>query len=278
MEKYTLNLNDRDIQLFDNKVDSQTTIIGIHGLTGNGMQLSYYADKFGDDNRFITMDLYGRANSKADGEDNNIQKHVEDIKALISTLELENVTLMGYSMGAFIAATVASTVDAVKSVVLLDGAATMSEHQRPIVEPGLGRLSKHFDSKEQYVNQVATGYESFGIETTDRLKSILSYEIEEKEGYWENKATENLVRNDWESFWAFDPKEVGPKISQPVLLVQASGEIGTNPPLFLPEHYEDTIEFIKDIQVVVSDANHYTMVFENRDDINNYISEFLKNK
>lgn len=275
MEKDVLELNGRSLQIHDAGEAEKGVIVGIHGLTGNAMQLDYYRKQFSPDYRFITMDLYGRGNSKAGYPENDIFKHAEDILSLIETLELKDVILMGYSMGGFIAAIVASQTDRVKAVVLLDGAATMSEHQRPIVEPSLGRLSKHFDSKEQYITEVSDGYENLGIEKSKELEEVLAYEIEDHGDYWENKASEVVVRTDWESFWEFNVAEIGPNISQPVLLVQASGGIGKNPPLFLPEHYEDTIQHISNIEVVTSDSNHYTMVFENRDDINQYVSDFL---
>lgn len=276
MEKYKIELNGREIQIHDTAVESKRTIVGIHGLSGNAMQLDYFIDAFGQDTRFITMDIYGRANSKTDEKDSKLSDHAEDIKALIAKLELEAVILMGYSMGAYISALVASQTLKVQAVILLDGAATMSEHQRPIIEPGLDRLSKKYPSKEQYIAEVAEGYQHFDIATTKRLKSYLAYEIEEKEGYWENKASEAVVRKDWESFWDFDAKAVGSRIKQPVLLVQASGEIGDQPPLFLPEHYQTTIAAIETIEVVVSEANHYTMGFEKRPDINQFIKDFLK--
>lgn len=276
LKKYKMNLNNREIQIHDTAVDSEHTIIGIHGLTGNAYQLGYFIDEFGQNYRFITMDVYGRGNSKATGNDSKLLNHAEDIKALIAELELKNVILIGYSMGAYISAMVASQTPEVQALILLDGAAVMSEHQRPIIEPGLERLSKKYPSKEQYIDEIASNYQGLGIETTKRLKSYLAYEIEGKDHHWENKATEAIVRNDWESFWDFDAGKVGREIKQPVLLVQAAGEIGDHPPLFLPEHYEETLQAINNIEVAVSAANHYTMGFTNRPDINHFIRDFLE--
>lgn len=276
MKKILLEINNRTIQIHDSGEGNKGTILGIHGLTGNSLQLSFYEQYYNKDFRFITMDLYGRGNSKANGDFNDIFQHAKDVQAIIEKLDLENIILMGYSMGGFIASIVASESNKVKSLILLDGAATMSEYQRPIVEPSLGRLSKHFNSAEEYIDEVAEGYKTFGIDKSNEIEQVLAYEIEDKGEYWENKASEIIVRQDWESFWEFSPKEVGPKITQPVLLVQASGEIGSNPPLFLPEHYEETISFYPDIEVVVSDSNHYTMVFQKREDIIRYINQFLE--
>ena len=121
-----MKLNGRDIQIHDTTVEGERTIVGIHGLSGNAMQLDYYVDEFGQDYRFITMDVYGRGNSKASGNDSNLLSHAEDIKALIAALELEKVILIGYSMGAYISMMVASQCPEIQALVLLDGAANMS--------------------------------------------------------------------------------------------------------------------------------------------------------
>lgn len=276
MKSYQVKVNNHNIQVSDYPGGEKGTIIGIHGLTGNRLQLRYYAEKFSPEYRVITMDVRGRGNSD-DGETNSsIFEHAKDVEGLIEALEIENPILMGYSMGAFVATIVASRNKNIQKVILLDGAATMSEHQRPIVEPSLGRLSKHFESKEEYVQQVGDSYEGLGITKGPKLTEVLEYEIEDHGDYWENKASESTIRKDWESFWEFDVEEYAPTITVPVLLVQCSGGIGKNPPLFLPEHYKRTISAIKDIEVVISDSNHYTMVFENREEINAAISALLK--
>lgn len=275
LKTYQVDIKGRKLQASDYPGGKKGTIIGIHGLTGNRMQLRYYAEKFSQGYRFITMDLRGRGNSTPAEEESSIFHHVEDVIALIKELNIENPILMGYSMGGFIAAIVATKLTDVKKVILLDGAATMSEHQRPIVEPSLGRLSKHFGSQEEYVQQVTESYKTLGVTPSLKLNEVLQYEIEDKGTYWENKASEISVRQDWESFWDFNLTELGPLINVPVLLIQCAGGIGNHPPLFLPEHYEDTVENINDLQVVVSESNHYTMVFENQEDINAVIESFL---
>lgn len=267
--------NGRKIKVFDHSGGDKGTILGIHGLSGNGYSLQYYRQAFSEDYRFITMDLYGRGESKENGSTNDLFKHAEDVVELIHQLELEEVILIGYSMGAYISSIVAGKTNRVKAVVLLDGLATMSEHQRPIIEPSLGRLSAPYDSKEEYISETVDSYETLGIPDQSELRTLLAYEIEKNGEHWENKASESVVRKDWESFWQVNIHEVGQQIYQPVLLVIALGEIGDNPPLFLPEHYQDAQEAIDHLEVVTTEANHYTMGFEPREDINEVITAFL---
>ena len=275
MEFYTVKVNGNDIQLADYPGENGT-IIAIHGLTGTHKNMHYYAEKFKGNYRFIAVDLRGRGNSAETDVEPSIFKHAEDILGLIKALKIYNPILLGYSMGAFIAAIVASRLKTTKSVILLDGAAKAADHQRSIVQPSLGRLSRKFTSKEHYVSEIQKIYTNLGIEWNDMLQKTVEYEVEPVGDDWENKSTESRIIADFESFFTFDPEEVCSQIDCPVLLVYAKGAIGAMPPLFYLTDYEQTRKSTKLIETVISDCNHYTMVFENRDDINEHIAVFLE--
>ncbi|SEI86435.1 Pimeloyl-ACP methyl ester carboxylesterase [Bhargavaea ginsengi] len=274
MEFYQVNVNGNAIQVADH-AGEKGTIIAIHGLTGNHRNLQYYIDRFKGDYRVVAVDLRGRGNSAALEREPSIFNHAEDIVGLIKELGIENPILMGYSMGAFISAIVGSRLGSVKGVILLDGAAEMSDHQRGIVEPSLGRISKAYDSQEAYVSEIQRIYGNLGITWSDEIAKTAAYEVGEKDGHWENKSDEAGIRADFDSFYTFDPQEIGSKISCSVLLVYASGAIGQMPPLFLEEHYDKTKSAIRDLDVIETDANHYTLVFEDRPEVNQAIKTFL---
>jgi hypothetical protein len=178
-------------------------------------------------------------------------------------------------MGAFISSIAASKLNSVKAVILLDGAAQMSEHQRAIVQPALGRLSKKYPTKESYFKEIQQIYSMLGVTWNETLQDAVDYEVERVSDHWENKSSDSGILADFESFQTYVPKEVCSKISCPVLLVYAKREIGSLPPLFYKKDYEDTMAYTKNIQMEISDCNHYTMVFENREDINSHIEKFL---
>lgn len=275
MEFYKVNVNGNEIQVADYP-GTKGPIIAIHGLTGTYKNMHYYADKFGGDYRIIAVDLRGRGNSDNADTDTSIFKHAEDILALIQELKIDNPILLGFSMGAFISAIVASRLESVQGLILLDGAAKSSEHQRGIVKPSLGRISRQFTSKEHYADETRKIYSNLGIEWNEVLQDIVEYEVGPADGHWENKSTESRILADFESFYSFDPKDVGSKIECPVLLVYAEGKIGPMAPLFYLEDYEETQASIKNIETVITDANHYQMVFEKREDIEGAIEQFLK--
>lgn len=274
MELYPVQVNGNIIQVADSPGE-KGPIIAIHGLTGTHKNMHYYNETFGADYRVISVDLRGRGNSSEADADTSIFKHAEDILALLEKLKIDNPILLGFSMGAFISAIVASRLASVQALILLDGAAEASEHQQKIVKPSLGRISREFDSKEHYVEETKKIYAGLGIEWTDVLQDIAEYEVEEAHGHWENKSTESRILADFESFYSFKPSDIGSHIQCPVLLVYAEGAIGSMPPLFYLSDYKETQKAIPNIETVISSANHYQMVFEKREDILQPMSAFL---
>lgn len=252
------------------------TIVGVHGLTGNHKQLHYYAELLKGEYRFISVDLKGRGKSAPATDNTGIEQHTEDIIALLDSLNIENPILMGYSMGAFIMGNVASKHPDVKGVILLDGAVRATEHQRALIEPSLGRLSKHFETPEAYIEEIKGIYGRIGVQWTEHLESIGRYEIHEVDGHFEAISDEQKIRQDLESFYEYNPKSVFEKVQCPVLLVHSEGGIGANAALFLAEHYSETLVYTKTIEKITSPSNHYTLVFAERPEVNQGIQQFLK--
>lgn len=276
MKYQAINVNGSKLHFADYPGE-KGTIIAVHGLTGNHMQMHYYAELLKGEYRFISVDLKGRGKSAPAEVNTGIELHTQDILALINALNIEQPILMGYSMGAFIMANVASKRNDVKGVVLLDGAATCTDHQRKIVEPSLGRISKQYENADAYIQEIKEIYGRLGVEWTDHLENVGRYEIAEKDGHWENKSDEEKIRQDFQSFYAYKPEEVFKNIACPVLLIHSTGEIGAMPALFLAESYAETLINAKNIWKYTSSSNHYTLVFEERKDVNPVIQCFLEN-
>lgn len=274
MKSYMHRVNGRDFQLLD-RPGEKAMIIGIHGLTGNHKNLHYYSEALAGEYRFISLDLRGRGNSSETEADTSIEHHADDVIALLESLQIEEPILLGHSMGGFIAALVASRLKQTKALILLDGAAKASEHQRQIVKPSLTRLSKRFESVESYVLETKAIYNRLGVEWTDVIQKNAEYEIRPFEGGWKHKSDPEQILKDFESFYAFDSKEVCSRIHCDTLLVMAKGGIGPYPPLFFEKDFEDTKEHTKSINTFISDCNHYTMVFQDQPEINETIRAFL---
>ncbi len=276
MNLYKKDINGKNIQIADYPGE-KGPIIAIHGLTGTHKNMHYYGEMLKGEYRFISLDLRGRGNSDEADENTTMFSHAEDVLTFIKESGFRNPILLGHSMGAYISAIVASRLSTVKAVILLDGGAQVSKRQDNIVKPSLGRLSKKYSSREKYVEEIKDLYSRLGISWSENLKEAVEYEVKEVGDHFENASTENRILSDWNSFKSFNPKEVFSKIKCPILLVYAEGYIGKMEPLFFLEEYEDAIAYGENIRVIFSKSNHYTMVFENREDINEPIVKFLSN-
>ena len=254
---------------------SKGTIIAIHGLTGNHKTFYHYRNLLEDDYTFISFDLRGRGNSSPANENTSLFKHAEDLRVFIEMKNIEKPILMGYSMGAYICALVASKID-VSGLILLDGAGQTEEKQRELIIPSLSRLKKLYDSADDYVAETKKIYDSLNVEWDEAVESITRYEVKETQDGWKHKSEAEAMENDFNSFYNFQPGPVFEKIDCPTLLVIAFGRLGQNEPLFTKKTYTETIAKAKDLMTIEVPANHYTLMFEKQEKVEESILELLK--
>lgn len=254
---------------------SKGTIIAIHGLTGNHKTFYHYRKLLESDYTFISYDLRGRGNSSPADEQTSIFKHAEDLLAFIKLKEIDRPILMGYSMGAYICAYVASLID-VAGLILLDGAGTTEERQRELIIPSLSRLKKTFSSEDDYVTETKKIYQSLNVEWDKAIENITRYEIKETQDGWRNKSEASVMEKDFASFYDFHPGPVFEKITCPTLLVIAYGPLGQRHPLFTKETYTETIQKANNLTTIEIPANHYTLMFEKQEQVEQSILELLQ--
>ena len=256
----------------------QGTIIAVHGLTGNYKQLEHFQEAFTGRYRFISYDVRGRGNSDPASTDTSIRAHAEDLLELVETLDIKAPILMGYSMGAYICAWVASKLTQVKALILLDGAGEPDETSRKLVLPSLKRLEGVYPSEQKYVSEVKELYTKLGVSWNDVLAENVKYDVKQIDTGWEHKSESLLIEQDFESFYSFMPTEVCSRITCKTFLLIATGKIANQSPLFREEGYFKTRESIKHVQVYDMNVNHYELVFNEQPLIVSQIEAFLEVK
>src|SRR5690625_1787582 len=194
------------------------TIIAVHGLTGNHKQLYHYQQAFYNKYRFITYDVRGRGNSDQTSANTSIYTHANDLINLIEELDIKRPILMGYSMGAYISAIVASRLKNIEALILLDGVGTADDVSRELVLPSLKRLEKVFESPKEYVNEVEFLYKNLLVDWNDLIAEMVAYDIKQMDTGWIHKSDTKLIEQDFESFYTFNHDEVCTKIIVPTLL------------------------------------------------------------
>jgi pimeloyl-ACP methyl ester carboxylesterase len=82
--------------------EGKKTILFVHGYMDSGSSFRYVAQHLTGDYRVVSYDLraHGTSDTTADGY--TIERYAKDLKNLIDRLQLTNINIIGYSMGAHI--------------------------------------------------------------------------------------------------------------------------------------------------------------------------------
>lgn len=270
-----IELNKDDKILIYKTGSHKKTIIAVHGLTGNHKTFHHFRNLLDGEYNFISYDLRGRGDSSPAKNDTSISSHAQDLKLLIQNLGIENPILMGYSMGAYICAQVASELDAA-GLILLDGGGTTEEKQRKLIIPSLSRLNRIYASENEYVSHTKSIYESLNVMWDEVVEDITRYEVKKVNDGWKHKSDSIFMEKDFNSFYEFYPSTIFPEVTCPTLLVIATGKLGMNDSLFSKETYYKTIECAENIKVFETEANHYTLVLNKQHKVEECILRFLK--
>ena len=100
-------------------------VLALHGVSSN-CRLWNWLRAEAPEVSLVAPDLRGRAASFGLPGPSSLAQHVEDMVAVLDTLDLERVTLCGMSMGGFVAVALATAhPERVRDVVLVDGGLPM---------------------------------------------------------------------------------------------------------------------------------------------------------
>lgn len=135
-------------------------LLAIHGITSsNRAWQALAATLVPHGYTLYAVDLRGRGRSSDLPGPFGMKVHSEDMVAVIKSLKLENVEVIGHSMGGFVAiALLGIAPDLVKRTILVDGGIPLAmppgftvETILPLVlGPALARLNMRFESKNAY--------------------------------------------------------------------------------------------------------------------------------
>jgi pimeloyl-ACP methyl ester carboxylesterase len=137
---------------------ARRVIVAVHGITANHTAWLELASAV-PDAAIVAPDLRGRGGSAALPGPYTLAHHAADVSAVLDTLDLRNLTLVGHSMGAFVSVRVAAArPDRVAELVLVDGGLPLppapglspEESTAAILGPALDRLRMTFADGEAY--------------------------------------------------------------------------------------------------------------------------------
>lgn len=137
-------------------------VLAIHGITSTSRTWLAIARALGDRAALIAVDLRGRGDSHELPPPFGLDAHVRDMIAVLDRLGLERAVVAGHSLGAYVAARLATThPDRVERLVLVDGGLIIPESRQAadpeqfidaFLSATLARLNMTFPDLAAYVD------------------------------------------------------------------------------------------------------------------------------
>jgi pimeloyl-ACP methyl ester carboxylesterase len=134
-------------------------VLAIHGITSTSRTWLATARALGDHAALIAVDLRGRGRSSELPPPFGLDAHVRDMVAVLDRFGLKRAVVAGHSLGAYIAARLATThPDRIDRLVLVDGGLTIPETAgadprqflQDFLGPALERLKMTFPDPAAY--------------------------------------------------------------------------------------------------------------------------------
>lgn len=138
---------------------SRGTVLLVHGITASHRAWDFLVPELRD-LRLIAPDLRGRGRSRDVGGDAGFAQHADDLAAVLDALDVARATVVGHSMGAFVALVLAHRhPDRVSRLLLVDGGLPLDVPRdgdpdavmAAVLGPTAARLSMRFSGVDDYL-------------------------------------------------------------------------------------------------------------------------------
>ena len=256
-------------------------VVCLHGITAQHRAFTPAARRVGPDRGLVGVDLRGRGDSDKPDTGYGLEAHAGDVVRVLDHLGLEEATIAGHSMGAFVGLkTALAYPDRVRALVLLDGGwprtespsqEEMTEEQQreaEAIREGLARafsrLDMVFETPEAYLDFWFPEQNLTMADLPPDLADYYLYDLQEVEGGYNPKCSTDAARQD-----SPDVTETSPTADEmravgcPVALVRASEGFFPGSRPLIRDATRDVMAEALDLrsEMVLPGANHYTMLW-----------------
>jgi lipase len=263
--------------------DPVATVIALHGISSSHLAWGLIVRALPARVRLIAPDLRGRGRSSGLPGPYGMARHAEDLEAVIEALELPRATLVGHSMGGFVAVVAAHLFpDRVSGIVLIDGGLPLSVPvgitRENLLEATLGpaarRLSMTFPDHATYL-EFWRQHPAFAVDPSGELRSDVQEDAEESLAEYarydltgtapELRPSTSLqaVKQDLLDLYGGEAVRAAlSNLSSPVSLITAPrGLLNETPGIYPPSEIERWRAELPAMAIrEVPDVNHYTIV------------------
>ena len=257
-------------------------VVCLHGITAQHRAFTPAARHVGAVRGLVGVDLRGRGDSDKPDSGYGLEAHAADVIRVLDHLGLEEATVAGHSMGAFVALkTALAYPDRVRALILLDGGwprleappqEDMTEEQEreaEAIREGLARafsrLEMFFETPDDYLDFWFPEQNLTMADLPSDLADYYLYDLHEVEGGYNPKCLSGAAKQD-----SPDVTETSPTADElravgcPVALVRASEGFFPGSRPLIPDATRDVMAEALDLrsEMVLPGANHYTMMWE----------------
>jgi pimeloyl-ACP methyl ester carboxylesterase len=255
-------------------------ILCIHGLTANCRCWDGIASALLPQHRVWAMDLRGRGFSAKPSSGYSIDHHCRDIRVLLGHLGIKQITLMGHSLGAYIAlAYAAKHPEQVGHLILIDGGAKLSPEQAAKVfagiKPSLDRLGQVFPTFEAYLENMKKA--PFLQPWSPLLDTYFRHESEIFAGRVRSRIQPAHIQEEALNLNRFEAEPLYPQIQCPTLILRAPEGMLARDDILLPEEVVE--KMVRGIprakRLDLAGTNHFSILFVPSPARDKGIREFL---
>lgn len=250
-------------------------VVVIHGVSSTH-QLWLWTAAAAPNVHLVAPDLRGRGDSVDTPGPFGLERHRDDVLAVMDALGIETATVVGMSLGGFVATAVATAApERVRNLLLVDGGPPMALPPRPAAaanadEPLADRLERTvqtFASLEDYRTLFCAGVGTLLHQDDPLLSEYLAYDLTGEAPALSVRLNPDAVRQDAGD--AFDVPVIDARmaaLSMPTTLLYAEWSIGAaTPPAYPPDVVARWCERVPGLEArLVSGVDHAGMVMTPR--------------
>ena len=245
-------------------------VLLIHGITASHQAFVELAAAL-PSARLIAPDLRGRGRSADVAGGAGMARHADDIAAVLDALDAPRATVVGHSMGGFVAMVLAHRhPERVDRTVLVDGGVPLDVPAgvdpealtSAILGPTAARLSMTFASPEAYLD-FWRPHPAFAGAWTPALEQYFRYDLVRDGDAWRAAASLEVTVADTEDMvMGTALRDALAQVGSPLRLVTAPrGLLDDEPGLYAPAYLERALAGLPGlVHERAGDCNHYTIV------------------
>ena len=233
-------------------------VLCIPGLSANLRGFDFLAEALASGYRVVALDLRGRGQSEVTGPGTyGWPAHARDVLAVADHLGAASFSVLGQSMGAYVAMeTAVRAVERLRSAVLLDACGLPDPITVAPIRAAVDRLGTVYPSAANYmaiVQQLGTVRPWSGY-----WERYFRYELADVPGGVRARSDRAAVTEDAEYGERQDPRPLWASLSMPVLLVRATQPLLGESGFIVPEAERDAfLAAVPSAELVEVDGNHY---------------------